>query len=481
MNYKMVVSVLGKILFVEAVLMCFPLIIGLIYHENTWLSFLIPIACLLPVGIPALILRPKDRTIYEKEGFVTVALAWVVMSLVGAVPYVVSKTIPNYVDALFETVSGFTTTGSTVVGDVEALPYSILFWRSFTQWIGGMGVLVFVLAVLPDNNSGIMHVFRAETTGPNIGKLVSKIKVTARILYGIYIALTLVEVIFLICGKMPVFDSFVHAFATASTGGFGIKNNSIAFYNSTYLEMVIAVFMFIFGINFNIFYLLLIRNFSRVLKNEELRVYLGIAVVATLLIACDILSQCANFGQAIRYAFFQVTSVGTSTGFSSIDFNNWPAFSKSLLLLLMLIGACAGSTGGGMKVARLIILVKSAFSDIRKMVRPRTVISVKLDGEALNPTVIKNVRTFFVIEIGLIILTTLLISVEGYGDIETNLSATISCVNNIGPCFGIIGPMGNYGGYSAFSKILLSLNMLAGRLELFPILIMFSPATWKKR
>lgn len=481
MNYRMILNVLGKILLVEALLMCLPLIVGFVYNENTWLGFVIPISCLVAAGVPIVVFKPKDSTIYAKEGFVIVALAWLAMSLVGAVPFVVTKSIPNYIDALFETVSGFTTTGSSILTDVEALPNSMLFWRSLTQWIGGMGVLVFVLAVMPDNNSGIMHVFRAETTGPNIGKLVSKMKFTARILYGIYIVLTLVEVVFLVCGKMPVFDSFVHAFATASTGGFGIKSNSVAYYNSTYIEMVIAVFMFIFGINFNIFYLLIIRNFSRVFKNEELQVYFGITVVATILIACDIVSQCANFGQAIRYSFFQVVSIGTSSGFATADFNTWPTFSKGLLLLLMMIGACAGSTGGGMKVARLIILVKSAFADMRKMAKPRTVISVRLDGEAVSEKVIKNVRTFFVISVGLIIVTTLLISIEGSADLLTNLSAAITCLNNIGPGLGLVGPMGNFSGYSAFSKILLSLDMLAGRLELFPILIMFSPATWKRR
>lgn len=477
----MVLNVLGKILLVEALLMCFPLAIGLIYKENTYLSFVIPIAGLLAVGLPAVIFRPKDKAIYEKEGFIIVAFAWVIMSVVGAIPFIVSKSIPSFVDAFFEAVSGFTTTGASILNDVEILPKSILFWRSFTHWIGGMGVLVFVLAILPDFNAGIMHVFRAETPGPTVGKLVSKIKFTARILYGIYIALTLIEVVFLLCGKMPVFDSFVHAFGTAGTGGFGIKNSSIAYYNSTYIEMVIAVFMFIFGINFNIFYLVLIGNFARVFKSEELRVYLILTVTATLLITFNIWSLYENFGQAVRYAFFQVTSVSTTTGYSTVDFNTWPTFSKSVMLLLMMIGACAGSTGGGMKVARLIILCKSGFADIRKMVRPRSVISVKFEGEPLNPSVVKNVRTFFVLLIGLILTTALLISIEGYGDIITNLSASIACVNNIGPGLELVGPMNNYSGYSAFSKILLSINMLAGRLEVFPILILFSPATWKKR
>lgn len=477
----MIFNVLGKILLVEALLMCFPLIIGFIYRENSYLNFVIPIAGLLAVGLPAVIFRPKDKAIYEKEGFIIVAFAWLAMSLVGALPFVIGKSIPNYIDAFFETVSGFTTTGASVLSDVEGLPRSILFWRSFTHWIGGMGVLVFVLAILPEYNTGIMHVFRAETPGPNVGKLVSKIKFTARILYGIYIALTLLEVVFLLCGRMPVFDSFVHAFGTAGTGGFGIKNDSIAYYDSVYIEMVIAVFMFIFGINFNLFYLLLIGSFARLFKSEELRVYLIITVTATLIIACDILTLYGNFGRAIRYSFFQVASVSTTTGYTTANFDMWPTSSKCIMLMLMMIGACAGSTGGGMKIARLIILCKSGFADIRKMVRPRSVISVKFEGEPLNPAVVKNVRTFFVLFIGLILTTTLLISIEGYGDIITNLSASIACINNIGPGLGLVGPVSNYGGYSAFSKILLSVNMLAGRLEVFPILILFSPATWKRR
>lgn len=482
MNYKMVAKVLGKILLIEALLMCFPLVISLIYKENTYLSYVIPIAGLAVLGIPSLIFRPKDSSIYAKEGFVITAFAWVLLSLAGAIPFVVSGAIPSYVNALFETVSGFTTTGATILSDVEALPRSILFWRSFVQWVGGMGVLVFMLAILPESNSaGIMHVYRAESPGPKVGKLVSKIKFTARILYGIYIVLTVVEVIFLVCGKMPLFDSIVHAFATAGTGGFSIKNASIAYYDSVYIEMVIAVFMFLFGINFNIFYLLLVRNVGRVVKSEELRVYFCITVAATLLIACDLLSVVGNFGEAMRYSFFQVTSVSSTTGFCTADFNTWPTFSKCMLLLLMMIGSCAGSTCGGMKVSRLIILTKSGFSDIRKMVRPRSVISLKFEGETLNPSVVNAVRTHFCVIIALIILTTLLISIDGYGDFTTNLSASIACVNTVGPGLGLVGPLGNYEGYSALSKILLSIDMLAGRLEVFPILILFSASTWKRR
>ena len=487
MNYKMVFNVLGKLLLIEALLMCLPLAVCLIYGEYetdgpmSYLSFVIPIAGLILVGLPSLIFKPKNTAIYEKEGFVIVAFAWVLMSLVGAVPYVISNTIPHYIDAVFEAVSGFTTTGASILNDIEVLPHSILFWRSFTNWIGGMGVLVFALAIMPQFNAGLMHLFRAETTGPTSGKLVSKMSFTARILYGIYIALTFIEILFLYCGKMPFFDSVVHAFATAGTGGFSIKNASIAAYNSVYIEMVVAVFMFIFGINFNMFYLILIGQFSRVFRNEELKVYFLITVITTIIIACDLLKVYANFGEALRYSVFQVASIGSSTGFSTADFDAWPNLSKSMLIFVMMVGGCAGSTGGGMKVARLVILAKSSYADVRKMVHPRSVIAVHYDHEPLNSTVITNVRNYMFLAIGLICATTILISIEGYADVFSNFTAAVSALNNTGPGFGMVGPTLNYSGYSYFAKILLSIDMLAGRLEIFPVLILFAPSTWRRR
>ena len=463
-----------------AVLLCFPLVIGLIYKENTYLSFIIPICGLLLLGIPSLIFKPKETSIYAREGFVIVSFAWVIMSVIGALPFVISGAIPRFINALFESVSGFTTTGASILSEVESLPKSILFWRSFTHWIGGMGVLVFVLAILPDYNAGSMHVFRAETTGPTVGKLVSKMRITARILYAIYIVMTLVEVVFLVCGKMPVFDSFVTAFATAGTGGFSVRNTSIAAYNSLYIEMVIAVFMLLFGVNFNIYFMLLIGNFAKAIKSEELRVYIAIVVLATTIISVNILSLCENFGQSLRYAFFQVSSIVTSTGFTTVDFDTWPTLSKTVIVLLMFVGACAGSTGGGMKVARLIILCKSGFNDVRKMVKPRTVASTKFEGEVLSEDTIKNVRLFFVIFIGLLAFSTLLVSIEGYGNMLTNFTAFLTCINNIGPGLELVGPTCNFSAYSDFSKIIFIIDMLAGRLEIFPIIILFSPATWKK-
>ena len=481
MNYRAVVNIIGRILLLEAVLLCFPIIVDLIYKEGMWLSFLTPMACLLVVGIPIILLvKPKDVRLYAKEGFVITALAWVLMSIFGAVPFVVSGILPNFFDAFFEAVSGFTTTGASVITNVEVAPHSILFWRSFMHWIGGMGILVFMLALIPNQEGGSMHILRAESTGPNVGKLVSKMNLTARILYAIYAVLTLVCFIFLVAGKMPVFDSICTALGTASTGGFGVWNNSIAHYNSVYLEMVTAVFMFIFGINFNVFYLILIKKFSDILKMEEVRAYFIIIIVATILIALDIMAMYENFGEALRYSFFQVSTVITTTGFTTANFAAWPTFAKIILLFLMVIGACAGSTAGGFKISRMLILSKSSVTDLRKMLHPRQIIKTKLGGDVLSEETIRNTKTYLVAYVGIIIASVLLISIEGYGGIETNLSAVLACFNNIGPGLELVGPLGNYSGYSNFSTLVLTINMLAGRLEIFPILLLFTPTTWRK-
>lgn len=479
MNYKMVFSIIGKVMVIEALLMIFPLLVGVIYTENVYLAFLVPMVALVGIGLPLSFIKTKDKSIYAKEGFVTVALTWIIMSLLGALPFVLSGQIPNFVDAVFETVSGFTTTGSSILLEVESLYNSIQFWRLFTHWIGGMGVLVFVLAILPASESGIMHVFRAEAPGPSVGKLVSKLTFTARILYGIYMVLTVVEVVFLLCGNMPFFDSVLHAFSTAGTGGFGIKNNSVAYYDSAYIEMVIAVFMFIFSINFNLFYLILIGNFKKAFKSEELRTFAIIILVATFAIAINLLSTGIQFGRAIRYSFFQVTSIGSTTGFSSTDFNEWPAFSKTVLLVLTIVGACAGSTGGGIKVSRLIILGKSSYKDVKKMLHPRSAVTIKFEGEPIERNVERGVRSYFVIWVIIVVLCTLLLSLD-FNDILANFTATLACIGNVGPGLNAVGPMGNYAFYSPFSKVLLSFVMLAGRLEIFPILILFAPHTWRK-
>ena len=483
MNIKMVFSILGRTLLIEAGLMLCPLLVGIIYGENTWADYLIPIGGLLAIGLPLAFLKIKDRSIYVKEGFVTVALVWVLMSLVGAVPFVLSGAIPNYIDALFETVSGFTTTGASIMDGVhtvavDELSHSLQFWRLSTHWIGGMGVLVFVLAILPGYNAGIMHVFRAESPGPTVGKLVSKLTRTARILYGIYILMTFVEAVFLLCGGMSVYEAVVHAFSTAGTGGFGIKSDSLASY-SVYHQMVIAVFMFLFGINFNLYYLILIGNFKKAIKSEEFCIYVIIMVSSTLVIALNILSICANFGDAIRLSFFQVTSLGSSTGFSTADFDQWPALSKSILVALMIVGACGGSTGGGMKVSRVIILVKSSFSDIRRMLHPRSVVSTKVEGEILSKETERNVHSYFILWISIVVVCTIALSID-CNDLLTNFTATLACIGNMGPGLNMVGPANNFAFYSPYCKILLSFVMLVGRLEIFPMVLMLAPRTWKR-
>ncbi len=480
----MILNILGKVLLVEAFMLLLPMFIGFYYKENNYLAFLLPSAGLLVLSLPLFFISKRDNSMYAKEGFVTVALSWIIMSLVGALPFVISKEIPNYVDALFETVSGFTTTGATVLSDIESMSKSMLFWRSFTHFVGGMGILVFILAILPKYKSGVMHVFRAESPGPSADRLVSKLSYTARILYGIYALLTVLEMLMLRLGGMPWFDSVLHAFSTAGTGGFSIKNASIGAYNSTYIEMVIAVFMLLFGINFNAFYLLLIGNFRKILKSEELRVYLGIVIVSTLMIAVNILSIGYNFGQAIRYSFFQVTSISSTTGYVTADFDAWPAFSKAILLVLMIVGACGGSTGGGMKVSRAVILIKSMLTNVRRLVNPRAVVTVKFEGELLGKDVEKNVQTHFTLWLLIVIVTTVLLCLD-IDDFLVNFTASISCIGNVGPGLSnagltMVGPVFNYAAYSPYSKVLLSMVMLFGRLEIFPIILLFTPRTWKK-
>ena len=478
MNYRAVLNTLGKVFIIEAIMLLFPIIVGFYYSENSYLDYLIPLAILLAVGLPLYFIKPKDKSIYVKEGFVIVALAWILMSGFGALPFVLNGALPNFVDAFFETVSGFTTTGSSVIQSVEALDRSILFWRSLTHWIGGMGVLVFVLALTPGYNSGAMHVLRAESPGPTVGKLVSKLSFTARILYAIYIAMTLILIGLLLAGGMPFFESVVHAFGTAGTGGFGVKNDSMASYSS-YLHVVIAVFMLLFAINFNVYYLILIRNFRKAFSSEELRAYLLIVCFATIAIALNILGDVVNFGEALKHAFFQVTSVSSTTGYVSTDFNEWPNFSKAILMVLMIIGASAGSTGGGIKVSRLVILVKSVFADIKRMLHPKAVVSVKFENEPLKRDVERNVHSYFVIYVLVWAVCTLLLCLD-VDDFFTNFSASLTCIANVGPGFNLVGPMSNFAIYSPCSKVMLSVLMLIGRLEIFPIILLFTPRTWKR-
>ena len=427
-----------------------------------------------------LFIRPRSRSMFAREGFIIVSFSWILVSLAGALPFVFSGAIPNYVDALFETVSGFTTTGASILQNVEVLPRGLLFWRSFTHWIGGMGVLVFIMAVLPMAGERSMHVMRAEVPGPSVGKLVPRARHTAILLYSMYLALTIIEVLFLLAGGMPLFDSLVNSFATAGTGGFSIKNASIGFYNSAYVDIVVTVFMLLFGINFNLYFFLLTRDFRQIFKNEELRVYLCVALGSMLLITFNIMPEAGNFASAFRQASFQVSSVMTTTGFSTTDFNLWPQFSRTILFLLMILGACGGSTGGGLKVSRAIILVKRFVRDLVKQVHPRAVGSVRLDGRRVEDKTLHDVGIFFIAYMLIIGFMTLLVSLDGFS-LETNLSAVVSCISNIGPGLDIVGPMGNFSGFSMLSKLLLSLTMLLGRLEIFPLLLSLTPILYRKK
>lgn len=480
MNYRMVFYNIGRILLVEAALLAFPAIGSIIYNEDTLTSFALTIAALTVVGLLAVRKKPKNTAIYAKDGYVIVALTWILMSLFGAMPFYFSGYIPNFVDAFFETVSGFTTTGSTILSNIEAMPKSLLFWRSFTHWIGGMGILVFVIAILPKTESSSMHIMRAEVPGPTVGKLVSKLRASARILYGIYCILTIVEIIMLICGGMPVYDSIVNSFATAGTGGFGVLNNSIEGYNSVYSEMVIAVFMLIFGVNFNIYYMFLIKQGRQAIKNEELRYYLGIVLGSIILIAVCLANTKYSIGDSIRYAVFQVASIVTTTGFSTVNFDTWPIFTKIILVFLMFIGACAGSTGGGIKVSRLMILIKSGLRDIKKAINPRSIETVKVDKHTVEEPVVKSVSVFFATYMILIAISALIISIDGR-DLVTTFTSVVACIGNIGPGLGAVGPYGNFADFSVMSKLVLSFDMLAGRLELIPMLMLFSPYAWARK
>lgn len=478
MNTRMLAYLLGIILLIEAALLLFPLIVALIYGESA-LPFLLTVALLLAVSLPAVLRRPKNTRIYAKDGFVCVAAAWILMSAFGALPFVFSGAIPNLISAFFETVSGLTTTGASILTEVESLPRSILFWRSFTHWIGGMGVLVFMLAILPLAGGQTMHLMRAEVPGPTKGKLVPKMRRTAIILYGIYIALTVVLVVILLCCRMPLYDALVNAFATAGTGGFSVLNTSIAGYHNPAAEWVIAVFMVIFGVNFNLYYFLLIRRFRDVVKNEELRIFLILTAVATAAIAVNTWNLFETAGTCLRTAFFQVTTIMSTAGFATVDYNLWPAFSKTILVILMLTGSCAGSTAGGLKISRILILMKSIFREIKHVLRPRSINVVRLDGEAVTDETVRSATSYLALYLVIIVATVLLISLDGF-DTETNLTATLACINNVGPGLGAVGPTGNFAGYSLFSQLLLSLNMLLGRLEIMPMFILFSPSTWKK-
>lgn len=478
MNFRFIRYTLGVVLMIVGAFLALPCIVALCYGERGGLAFFIVMLFSLAIGYALKHNKPENMKFYAKEGFVTVALSWIVISMVGACPFVINGDIPNYLDALFETVSGFTTTGASILSNVEGLSHCGLFWRSFTHWLGGMGVLVFILTIIPMNGSSV-YLMRAESPGPSVNKLVPRVKNTAMILYGIYIVMTLMEFIFLVCGQMPVFDAMTITFGTAGTGGFGVLNDSVASY-SPYVKTVVTVFMILFGVNFNCYYLLLCKRFKDALLSRELWAYAGIIIVAIGLITWDINREiCESIPQAFGEASFQVASIITTTGFSTTDFNMWPQLSKTILVALMFIGACAGSTGGGIKVSRILILFKSMQKELRTMLHPHDVTKVKMDGRVVEHSVIRSVNVFVVAYVMIFAVSLLLISFDEL-DFTTNFTAVAATINNIGPGLEVVGPASNFSCFSPLSKIVLIFDMLAGRLELFPLLLLFNLRTWRR-
>ena len=480
MNGLMVLNILCLILRVEAALLVPSMLIGISDGDGTWIPFAVTIGILLACSLATLIFKPKSRIIYARDGFVIVALAWLLMSFFGAMPACFSGAIPSFTDSFFETVSGFTTTGASILTEIETLPRSVLFWRSFTHFIGGMGVLVFVLSILPLADDRSMHLMRAEVPGPTASKLLPKLKDTARILYALYVLLSIMECVLLLVGGMPLFDSIVNTFATAGTGGFAIKNASIAAYDSPYLQWVITIFMILFGVNFNLYFLLILKQFKSALKSEELKWYLCIIGISILLITFDI--RDIEGAHSLRLAAFQVGSIISTTGFATADFDKWPILSRMILVILMFLGSCAGSTGGGIKTSRFIILVKSTACEIHRMLHPRAVTSIKLEGKPVAPDTLRSVQAFLSTYMLLMGLSMLLLSLDGF-DFATTTTAVISCFNNIGPGLAMVGPTGNFSEFSIFSKLILSLDMLLGRLEIFPMMVLFAlpSAYWRRK
>lgn len=484
MNYKMMGRFIAQIISIEAAFMLPAMFISWgcaeVAARN---SFLVTIAIIAGLALLLFgICRKTERIFGAQEGLVCVGLSWIVMSLLGCLPFILSGEIPAFIDAFFEIVSGFTTTGASILSNVEGLSKGMLYWRSFSHWLGGMGVLVFLLAIAPGGGKGkgfTMHLLRAESPGPDVGKLVPKMKQTAMILYLIYIGMTVINVVFLLLGKMPLLDALCTAFGTAGTGGFGIKNDSLASY-SPYLQNVTTIFMFLFGISFSCYFLLLMRQIKGVFLDEELRFYVGLTVAAIVAVVFDVRAMYGTLGETIRHAAFQVSSIITTTGFGTTDFDAWPSFSKSVLLLLMMVGACAGSTGGGIKCARVLLLFKNLGRNISQLLNPQKVRVIRNNGRVVDERVLENINGYMAAYIIIIVLSVLVISLDGL-DFETNLSAVLSCFNNIGPGMAAVGPTCNYGAYSWMAKLVLSLDMLAGRLEIFPILALFSKGTWFKR
>ena len=480
MNRRMVLYMVGTVIKIEAALMLLPLAVSVVYKESCTKDFLISILIAVVTGFALTLLsKPGSKVIYAKEGFVIVSLAWIALSAIGALPFYISREIPSYIDAFFETVSGFTTTGASILRDVEAMSKGLLFWRSFTHWVGGMGVLVFVMAIIPRVSDRTIHILRAEAPGPIVGKIVPKMKQTATILYIIYIAMTVILVVLLLAGGMPVFDSLIHAVGTAGTGGFSTKADSIGSY-SPYIQWVITGAMIAFGINFNLYYFMLIKRNKSAIKNEEFMTYAAIVIISTVIIAFNISPLYSTVSESIRHSAFQVATVISTTGFSTVDFNQWPGLAKTILFILMFIGGCAGSTAGGLKVSRIVLLIKTIKRELKRLIHPRAVDVVRLDGKKVAETTLTSLHSYFAIYAALFALAVILLGLDSF-DLETNVTAAAACFNNIGPGLGAAGPAASYALFSPFSKVILSLTMLLGRLEIMPLVLTFSPSTWMKK
>lgn len=472
MNKRKIVSFIGRIILIEAALMVLPLLVALYYGDGDAWAFAVTILTALIPGVLMARVRQSDRRLSSRDGYFIVAATWIIISLIGAMPLYMAGGFRSYWSALFEIASGFSTTGASVLEEPALLGHGVLFWRSFTHWIGGMGVLVFVMMVMPMENDNSMHLVRAEVPGPTAGKLVPRMRTTSMILYGIYAAMTMILLVLLLLGGMPLFDSFCMAFGTAGTGGFAVSSAGVAGYHSAYIEVLLGIFMLLFGVNFNVYHLLLLGKVKDALKSEEVKAYLGIVMTATVLISINTFSRVTGLGTTVRNAFFQVASIITTSGFATVDFNFWPEFSKHTLVLLMIIGACAGSTGGGFKISRLIILLKAMMAEVRHIITPKAINPVRIDGKPIDKETLNSTRIYAAAYLILICLFTWILSLDGK-DLTTNVTAVLSCFNNIGPGLGGVGPMNNFGIYSDWAQVLLSLCMLTGRLEIFPMLLLF--------
>jgi len=480
MKTKVVLHTVGQILLIEAGLLILPVVVGLIYHEQASVrAFLMTIVITAAAGGLLSLVKPGKSSIYAREGFAITGLSWIMLSFFGCLPFVISRQIPGFIDAFFETVSGFTTTGSSILTDIESLDNAMLFWRSFTHWVGGMGILVFSMIIVPLGGKRSMYILRAEAPGPSSAKLVPKMRDTAVILYGIYFAMSALLLVLLLAGGMPLFDGLINVFGTAGTGGFSNHGASIGYYDSEYFEVIIGVFMLLFGVNFNIYYFIFLKRIKAAFRSEELHWYLGIVAFAIITIAVNTNSLYESLHQAVRHSFFTVSSIITTTGFGTMDFDQWPEYSRTVLVMLMFIGACAGSTGGGLKVSRIMLLLRTVKRSMRRMIHSRSVESIRFEGRIVEEDTLNTCLIYLTVYCLVTIVSVVLVSLNNL-PFETNVTGVIACMNNIGPGLGLVGPAGNFASFSGLSKLVLSFDMLAGRLELFPVLFLFSVRTWKR-